>query len=992
MKNTKVEVHTANSEHVCSTCNECLFSANHDICVVDYLNDVNARTRAKFKSFKKYDWKPTGKVFIEVVQIVLWYLDFDYPKHMTGKRSQLIIFVNKFMGTVRFRNDHFVAIIGYVDYQNGNVIISMSQFCYSDLEVAFRKHSCFVRDLDGVDLVKGLRGTNLYTVVSLTFSEAGVLHVNWISLGHCVLRVSVWEGAEEVQSIIHIKAELIQKLRDDQKRMKKVFEVMSGRNIVTNSRVTPSWREIVSLTFSKIGVLHAEAVPTSCYTQNRSLIHARHNKTPYELLHDHKIDLKYLHVFGALCYPLNDSKDIGKLKSKADIVPIPDAITGTPSSTTIDQDAPSAKSSSRDVIPLNLHQVNQPVARIEAIRIFLANAANKNMIAYQMDIHTVFLNAVLKEVVYVSQPEEVVDQDHPNYVYRLKKALYGLKQAPHACNLVDTLMVKRTKLDEDPQGKPVDPTRYRGMVGSLMYLTSSRSDLVFDVCMCPRVLPATPGIDGTSEKPREEEMKTYATVLEETKKWIDADAKGVHIVFTRIDNDIYSIVDACQNSIEMWKVIERLKQGESINVQDVETNHRNLGSLPHWMVKHLIHITQEESTYHKLYDILKQHQNEVNDIRAERLARTTNPLALVAQQQLVYYPQPNLTHYTQSSSTISQAATKNKGKAIANSHPPTYDSEPELATDDEASSKEKEIDKLMALISMSFKKIYKPTNNNLRNSSNTRNMNVDNTLRSDRRTRYDRQTGDDTDDEPKDQELEAHYMYMAKIQKVIPNAADNSRPIFGYLSPSRSNTLDSSNMSYNRGEAGQDDQMLQQERELLASLIEQMKIEIDGSKQNNKSLESSNKALREAIMFLIMKDQEKLNPTAKRLTNDVVEFYQTLKEEMVVNLKYFKSLENEVESLQSQLELQQTQFSNKINRLLREYYYVDHINAIIGVYNNLDEYSGVACDYLEAVAKCERLENELSKRNENVENKLFNELSKTFAELEKHYISIELSL
>ncbi|GKB25626.1 hypothetical protein Tco_0865027 [Tanacetum coccineum] len=82
------------------------------------------------------------------------------------------------------------------------------------------------------------------------------------------IRVSVWEGAEEVQSIIHIKAEkckkmklsqdmqLIQKLRHDQKRMKKVFEVMSGRNIVTNSRVTPSWREIVSLTFSEAGVLH----------------------------------------------------------------------------------------------------------------------------------------------------------------------------------------------------------------------------------------------------------------------------------------------------------------------------------------------------------------------------------------------------------------------------------------------------------------------------------------------------------------------------------------------------------------------------------------------------------------------------------------------------------------------------------------------------------------------------------------------------------------
>ncbi|GJS98876.1 hypothetical protein Tco_0820046 [Tanacetum coccineum] len=91
-------------------------------------------------------------------------------------------------------------------------------------------------------------------------------------------------GAEEVQSIIHIKAEkcknmkhsqdmqLIQKLRDDQKCMKKVFEVMSGRNIVTNSRVTPSWREIVSLTFSEAGVLHAfdqkfDAFSGECFSE-----------------------------------------------------------------------------------------------------------------------------------------------------------------------------------------------------------------------------------------------------------------------------------------------------------------------------------------------------------------------------------------------------------------------------------------------------------------------------------------------------------------------------------------------------------------------------------------------------------------------------------------------------------------------------------------------------------------------------------------------------
>nr|GFD40207.1 hypothetical protein [Tanacetum cinerariifolium] len=72
-------------------------------------------------------------------------------------------------------------------------------------------------------------------------------------------------------------------------------------------------------------------------------------------------------------------------------------------------------------------------------------------------------------------------------------------------------------------------------------------------------------------------------------------------------------------------------------------------------------------SYHKLYDILKQHQNEVNEIRAKRIARIANPLALVAQQQPVHNPQNHPTHYTQNSSTRSQqAATRNREKAIVN--------------------------------------------------------------------------------------------------------------------------------------------------------------------------------------------------------------------------------------------------------------------------------------------------------------------------------------
>nr|GEX26590.1 retrovirus-related Pol polyprotein from transposon TNT 1-94 [Tanacetum cinerariifolium] len=232
-----------------------------------------------------------------------------------------------------------------------------------------------------------------------------------------------------------------------------------------------------------------------------------------------------------------------------------------------------------------------PVARLEAIWIFLAYAAHKNMIVYQMDVKTTFLNDNLREEVYVSQPDGFVDQDNPNHVYKLKKALYGLKQSPRAwydmlssfllsqdfskgsveptlfirrngndlllvqiyvddiifaastlelcdlftnlmcskfkmsmmgkisfflglhisqsprgifinqskyafeslkkygcesCNPVDTPIVEKSKLDEDREGKAVDPSHYHGIIGTLLYLTASRPDLQFAICMCAR--------------------------------------------------------------------------------------------------------------------------------------------------------------------------------------------------------------------------------------------------------------------------------------------------------------------------------------------------------------------------------------------------------------------------------------------------------------------------------------------------------------------------
>ncbi|GKF29948.1 integrase, catalytic region, zinc finger, CCHC-type containing protein, partial [Tanacetum coccineum] len=122
------------------------------------------------------------------------------------------------------------------------------------------------------------------------------------------------------------------------------------------------------------------------------------------------------------------------------------------------------------------------VSRIEAIRIFLANAAHKNMTIFQMDVKKAFLYG-----------KGFVDQDNPSHVPRgifINQSKYASeivkKYGLLTTDSVDTHLVEKTKLDEDLQGKQVDATLYRGMIGSLMYLTSSRPDLIYAVCLCAR--------------------------------------------------------------------------------------------------------------------------------------------------------------------------------------------------------------------------------------------------------------------------------------------------------------------------------------------------------------------------------------------------------------------------------------------------------------------------------------------------------------------------
>ncbi|GJX54356.1 retrovirus-related pol polyprotein from transposon TNT 1-94 [Tanacetum coccineum] len=150
-----------------SVCNGCMLSDNHDLCVLNYVNDVCAKS----KSIKKISKR-------KVVQIILWYLDSGFSKHMTGDRSQLTNFVSKFLGIIKFKNNQVAKIMGYGDYHIRNVTISrvyyveglrhnlfsVEQFCDSNHEVAFRPYTCLIRNLEGNDLLTGPQGKNLYTM------------------------------------------------------------------------------------------------------------------------------------------------------------------------------------------------------------------------------------------------------------------------------------------------------------------------------------------------------------------------------------------------------------------------------------------------------------------------------------------------------------------------------------------------------------------------------------------------------------------------------------------------------------------------------------------------------------------------------------------------------------------------------------------------------------------------------------------------------------
>nr|GEU87480.1 hypothetical protein [Tanacetum cinerariifolium] len=887
--NIKIDSQDVISKVFCAMCKKCLISVNHDKCLRIYVNGKNSRgkkqkAKVSFKeSQMKYQpkvtkpkkvesheslatpkprksrlllrWSPTGRLFDQEGKIVDSSASASQSDCVNSDNActsnSLKPKIKRFLNSTSLLDKLFRFVYG--------------QFYDSDLEVAFRRNACFVRNLEGFDLFKGDRSTNLYTINLHEMASASPIclmarasstkswlwhqrlsHLNFDTINDLAkndlvaglpkfkyhkehLCPSCEQGKSKRAShppkpvpnsrqrlhLLHM--DLCGPLRIASINGKRyVLVIVDDYSLYTwvhFLRSKDEAPEVIIMFLKRI-----TAIATECFTQNRSIIHRRFNKTPYELINGRKPDISFVHVFGAFCYPKNDREDIRKLGAKGDIgffigsgldltyAPLTitmqqpsegeldllfealydDYIGGQPLATgrtvspaqepqvcqsstasiTIADSAPTptnlsshatnilitsqdvdelnsnaivdgntfvnpfansststaASSSSQNIDPSNMHTFYQPyphefqwtkdhpleqvigepsrpvlirnqlrsdgdmcmyalsmstmepknvkeamtdlawidsvqeellqfkrldvwvlvpspynispltlkwlfknkhdeeqtvirnksrlvvrgyrqeeginfkesfasVARMEAIRIFLAYAAHKSFTVFQIDVKIAFLHGSLKEDVHVCQPEGFIDADHPSHVYKLKKALYGLKQVPRAwygelstfllhnhffkgtinrtlfirrlhvdilvvqvyvddinfgsthpryiqlfsdlmksrfkmsmmeemtfflglqvnqspcgifinqskyvfeilntygmesCDPIGTPMEIKDKLDLDQNGTSVVATKYRSMIGALMYLTSSRPDIVHATCLCAR--------------------------------------------------------------------------------------------------------------------------------------------------------------------------------------------------------------------------------------------------------------------------------------------------------------------------------------------------------------------------------------------------------------------------------------------------------------------------------------------------------------------------
>nr|GFA30765.1 hypothetical protein [Tanacetum cinerariifolium] len=277
---------------------------------------------------------------MNIVQICLWIIDSGCSKHMTGNRALLTNFMEKFLGTVRFSNNDFAVIAGYGDVVIGSMTIKKFYYveasnviisCIKKTQVNLQLHVQHVRTDNGKEF-KNKTLDKFFDEVGITqqFSAARTPQQNDVverrnrTLVEAARTMLTFANLPFVFNLIMV--------RSLKKTLAKFFvdvgitqQFSAARTTQQNGVVERRNRTLVEaartmLTFANLPLsLWAEAIATTCFTQNRLIIHKRFDKTPYELMKKRKPNIKFFRVFGCRCYLLNDYEDVGKLKAKGDI-------------------------------------------------------------------------------------------------------------------------------------------------------------------------------------------------------------------------------------------------------------------------------------------------------------------------------------------------------------------------------------------------------------------------------------------------------------------------------------------------------------------------------------------------------------------------------------------------------------------------------------------------------------------------------------------------
>nr|GEZ47329.1 retrovirus-related Pol polyprotein from transposon TNT 1-94 [Tanacetum cinerariifolium] len=450
-----------------------------------------AISRKKIVAIESTVKKPISiirKLYEQLIEIILFIVDFGCSKHMMGNLQLLSKFVEKFLGTVKYRNDQIALILGYGDMVQGTITIKrvyyveglnhklffVGQFCDADLEVDFRKSTCYICDLKRSDLLTGSRGTDLYSIalqdtstpnpiclmakatsifntrkrmmvetIHVNFDELPLMasdHVSSDPVPQCLTTAlehdSLSPGLYSQENVPHA-AETVTTSNELDLLFSLMFdELLNGtatvvsKTFAVNADDAPDKRQQQNITQSTTTTVATDIPPLNIQTTHvttnqlptqaptitatENINQAETNKENAQVKDD-----KFINIF---CKSVRERGETSSHhKNKRD-----------KENTIIHNKARLIAKGYAQKEGINFEESFAPVARLEAVRLFVTYVAHKSFPVYQMDVKTTFLYGPLKEEVYVNQPDGFVDPYHPDQVYRLKKALYGLKQAPRA--------------------------------------------------------------------------------------------------------------------------------------------------------------------------------------------------------------------------------------------------------------------------------------------------------------------------------------------------------------------------------------------------------------------------------------------------------------------------------------------------------------------------------------------------------------------------------